>query len=69
MFVFPCFSRTMEIHFPHVLGPPQISAEYQKLKKPLTFKWLCFPIFFCYYGNYFSHILGFLLISAKPEIF
>ena len=49
--VFPCFSRTMEIHFFYVLGTAWISAWYEKFKKPLTLKCLCFSILFPYYGN------------------
>ena len=40
----------MRIHFFHVLGTAWISASYEKFKKPLTLKCLCFPIFWELYG-------------------
>ena len=49
--VFPYFSHTMEILFFCVLGTAWIPASSKKYKKPLTFKCLCFRLFFPYYGN------------------
>ena len=48
---FPYFSCTMEIRFSRIIGTAWISASNQKSKKPITLKYLCFPIFFPYYGN------------------
>ena len=61
---FPVLVRTMDIHFCHALEIVRISASYEKFKKPLTLKCLCFPIILSYYRNYFSDILGFLWIFA-----
>ena len=49
--VFPYFSLSMEINFPHVLGIVWISASPEIFKKPINLKCLCFPILFPYYGN------------------
>ena len=58
MFVFPCFSCTMEIQFPHVLGIVWISASHKTFEKPITLESLRFLILFLYYGNPLSPCFG-----------
>ena len=58
VFVFPYFSRTMEIHFPHVLGIVWISKSPKIFEKPITLECLCFPTLFPYYGNPLSPCFG-----------
>ena len=68
MYVFPCFSRTMEIHFSRVFGTVWICASPKIFEKPITLECLFFPILSPYYGNSLSHVLGIVWISASPEI-
>ena len=49
--VFPYFPRTMEIHFPHILGIVWIPASNKIFRKSINLKCLCFPVLFRYYGN------------------
>ena len=62
------FSRTMEIHFSHVLEIVWISASPEIFEKPVTLECLYFPILFSYYGNSlfpcfeFWELSGFLLL-------
>ena len=67
--VFTYFSRTMQIHFSYVLGTSWISASYEKFRKPLTLKCLCFHIFFPTMGIHFPHIFGIVRISVSSKIF
>ena len=48
---FPYFSRTMEIHFSHVLGIVSISALPKIFEKPITLECLFFSILVPYYEN------------------
>ena len=69
MFVFPYFSRTIEIHFPNVLGIVWISVS----TKNLTNLWISNVCFFLYFSRtmevHFTHVLGIVSISASSKIF
>ena len=49
--VFPYFSRTIGIHFSHVLKLVWFFASRERFKKLIIFERLCFPILSPYYEN------------------
>ena len=71
MFVFPCFSRTMKIHFSHLFGVVWISTSPNIFKKPINLKGLCFPMLFrVLWKSAFPifWVWGIVWISASREI-
>ena len=56
--VFPYLLRTLENHFPHVLGIVWISVLRKIFEKSTTLKYLEFPTLFPYYRSPFSPCFG-----------
>ena len=69
IFVFPKFSRAMEIHFSHVLGIVCISDSREICKKHLTLECSVFSYFSRTIGNHFPHVLGTILLMWRLIIF
>ena len=71
VYVFPHFSRTVEIHFPHVLGIIWISASPGIFKKSINLKCLSFPTFPVLWKSTFPMfwVLGIVWISASHKTY
>ena len=66
--VFSYLFRNIRLQSSCTLGIARISASRKIFKKPLTFEYLCFPIFFLTMGIHFSHVLRIVWIHKSLQI-